>query len=55
MYYYYNYSRFKIIISFEKLNNIIIHRFYITLFSALEQAHCAHVACDSEWVAVSFL
>ena len=27
---------------------IIIHRFYITLFSALEQTQCAHVACDSE-------
>ena len=28
---------------------IIIHRFYIALFSALEQTHCAHVACDSEF------
>ena len=27
---------------------IIIHSFYITQFSALEQTHCAHVACDSE-------
>ena len=29
----------------------IIHSFYIALFSALEQTHCAHVAChvsDSE-------
>ena len=23
-------------------------RFYIALFSALEQSHCAHVACDSK-------
>ena len=34
---------------------IIIHRFSTALFSALEQTHCAHVACDSEWVTVSFL
>ena len=27
---------------------IIIDRFYIALFPALEQTHCAHVACDSE-------
>ena len=27
---------------------IIIHSFYIALFSALEQTQCAHVACDSE-------
>ena len=27
---------------------VIIHSFYIALFSALEQTHCAHVACDSE-------
>ena len=33
---------------------IIIHCFHIALFSALEQAHCTHVTCDSEWVAVSF-
>jgi len=32
---------------------IIIHSFYIALFSALEQTQCAHVACDSEWVTVS--
>ena len=42
------------------VNNIIniiiimmIHSFYIVLFSALEQAHRAHVACDSEWVTAS--
>ena len=29
---------------------IIIHSFYIALSSALEQTHCAHVACDSEWI-----
>ena len=28
--------------------NIIIHSFYKALFSALEQTHCVHVACDSE-------
>ena len=28
--------------------------FYIALFSALEQTHCALVACDSEWVTVAF-
>ena len=33
---------------------IIIHSFYIALFSAHEQTHCAHVACDSEQVTVSF-
>ena len=27
---------------------IIIHSFYIALFSALEQTQCAHVACDSQ-------
>ena len=27
---------------------IIIHSFYIALFSALEQTHCAHLACGSE-------
>ena len=27
---------------------LFIHRFYIALFSALKQTHCAHVACDSE-------
>ena len=27
---------------------IIIDQFYIVLFSALEQTHCAHVACDSQ-------
>ena len=28
--------------------------FFIALFSALEQTHCAHVACDYECVTVSF-
>ena len=32
----------------------IIHSFYVALFFSLEQTHCAHVACDSEWVTVSF-
>ena len=32
----------------SKMNVIMIHRFYIALCSALEQTHCAHVACDSE-------
>ena len=27
---------------------------YITLFSALKQTHCTHVACGSEWVTASF-
>ena len=27
---------------------LFLHSFYIALFSALEQTHCAHVACDSE-------
>ena len=27
---------------------IIVIIFYVALFSALEQTHCAHVACDSE-------
>ena len=29
---------------------LLIHGFYIALFSALEQTHCALVACDSECV-----
>ena len=33
---------------------IDIDRGYIALFSALEQTHCALVACDSEWVTVAF-
>ena len=33
--------------------NIIIDRFYMALFSALEQTHCAFVACKSEWVTVA--
>ena len=41
--------------SMEKfLTIIIIHSFYIALFSALEQTHCTYVACDSERVTVSF-
>ena len=27
---------------------IIIDSFYVALFSALEQTHCAHIASDSE-------
>ena len=30
-------------------------RFYIALFSALEQTHCVLVACDSKWVTSCFL
>ena len=33
---------------------MIIDRFYIALFSSLEQTHCAYVVCDSEWVTVFF-
>ena len=33
---------------------IDIDRSYMALFSALEQTHCALVACDSEWVTVAF-
>ena len=33
---------------------VILDRFYIGLFSALEQTHCAHFACDSKWVTVFF-
>ena len=29
-------------------NIINTDRYYIALFSALEQTHCAHVACNSE-------
>ena len=35
--------------SFSEKARLIIHRFYIALFSALEKTHCAHVACDSEF------
>ena len=34
---------------------IIIDRFYVALFSVLEQTHCTYVTCDSEWATVSFL
>ena len=27
---------------------VVVDRFYIALFSALEQTHCAHVSCDSK-------
>ena len=33
---------------------IIMDCFYIAVFSALVQTHCTQVACDSEWVTVSF-
>ena len=33
---------------------IIIDQFYTVLFSALEQTHCAHVACDSQWATTSY-
>ena len=33
---------------------VIIHHFYIALFSVLKQTHCAHVACSYEWVTVYF-
>ena len=29
-------------------HRFIIHHFYIALFSALKQTHCAHVSSDSE-------
>ena len=32
-----------------------ICRFYIALFSALEQTHCSHVACDSDFFFPFFL
>ena len=35
-------------------NIIVIDLFYIALFSALEQTHCALVACGSEGVTVSY-
>ena len=31
-----------------------IDRFDIALFATLEQTHCSLVACDSEWVILSF-
>ena len=40
----------------EKLLSIFVvvpDCFYIVLFSALEQTHCALVACDSYWVTVA--
>ena len=36
------------------LNMFIIHSFYLAPFSALQQTHCVHVKCDSEWVTASF-
>ena len=33
---------------------VVIDRFHIALFSALEQTNCAHLARDSEWVTTSF-
>ena len=35
--------------------SVVLHSFYIALFSALEQTHCTHVACDSEWVTYPFI
>ena len=32
-----------------------IDQFYLALFSAVKQTHCAHVACDSELMTVSIL
>ena len=37
------------------LINIVIGRFYTSLFCTLEQTPCAHAACDSERVTVSFI
>ena len=33
----------------------VIDRFYIALFSPLQQTHCTFVTGDSEWVTVAFL
>ena len=33
---------------------VIVDHFYIRQLSALEQTHCAFVACDSEWVTGTF-
>ena len=35
-------------------NTVYMVYIYIALFSALEQTHCAFVACDSKWVTVAF-
>ena len=36
------------------MHAVVVDRFYTALFSALEQAHCAFVACDSESVTLAF-
>ena len=36
-------------------HTIIIHCFYIVLFSALEETHCTHVVCGSKWVTCLFI
>ena len=32
----------------------VVDRFHMELFSALEQTHCPHFACDSELVTIAF-
>ena len=34
--------------SHKKIIQAVVDRFYIALFSALEQTHCALLACDSK-------
>ena len=41
-------------LAFEIVVLVVVGRFCIALFSALEQTHCALVACGSEWVTVVF-
>ena len=50
----YFYDHFYFILETFPFIFVIIDCFYIALFSALEQTHCVHVACDTERVAVSF-
>ena len=38
----------------EPLPYLVVDRFNIALFSALEQSHCALVVCDSKQVTVAF-
>ena len=33
---------------------VVVDRFYTALFSALEQTHCALVACNSKRVSAAF-
>ena len=40
--------------SAQRIHVVVVDRFYIALFTAVEQTRCALVACDSESVTIAF-